>query len=69
MALCVSFGATLLTARITYELPADSERALGKRRERETRKLRAQRQTVLQKMPSQMLTRPDSPWVKSFTGQ
>jgi len=41
MVLRASFRATLLTVRITYELPADNERALGKRRERETRKLRA----------------------------
>lgn len=69
MALCVSFRATLLTARITYELPADNERALGKRRERETRKLCAQRQMLLEKILSQTLMRPDIPWVKSFTGQ
>lgn len=69
MVLCASFRATLLTARITYELPTDNERALGKRRERETRKLCAQRQMLLEKVLSQMLMRHDIPWVKCFTGQ
>ena len=69
MVLCASFRATLLTARITYELPTDNERALGKPRERETRKLHAQRQMLLEKVLSWMLMRLNVPWVKSFTGQ
>ena len=69
MVLCASFRATLLTTRITYELPTDNERALGKPRQRETRKLRAQRQMLLEKVLSWMLMRLNVPWVKSFTGQ
>lgn len=69
MVLCASFRATLLAARITYELPADNERALGKRRERERGKLHAHRQMLWEKVLPQTLMRPNVPGVKSFTGQ